>query len=66
MMTLKERYLVDEDGERVAVLLDIEIYRQILEELEELAAIRAFDEAKASDHEVIPFEQAITEIKQEH
>ena len=66
MMTLKERYLVDEAGERVAVLLDIEIYRQILEELEELEAIRAFDEAKASDDEVIPFEQAITEIEQEH
>jgi len=61
--TFRERYVVDERGEPIGVLLDIDIYRQILEELEELAAIRAYDAAKASDDEVIPFEQAIEEIE---
>ncbi|MEW6208701.1 MAG: hypothetical protein AB1631_10065 [Acidobacteriota bacterium] len=59
---LKERYVVDETGNRVAVLIDIEEYRKILEALEELECINAYDEAKASDDEVIPFEQAIMEI----
>jgi hypothetical protein len=30
---------------------------------EELAALRAFDEAKAADDEAIPFDQAVAEIE---
>ena len=53
------RYLVDDDGNQVAVLVDIEQYRVLLEAAEELDAIRAYDAAKASGDEAIPFEQAI-------
>ena len=60
-----EKYLVDEKGERVAVVLDIEEYQKMLAELEELEAIRAYDAAKAAKDEVIPFEQAVREIEQE-
>ena len=60
---LKERYVVDETGNRVAVLIDIEEYQRVLEALEELESITAYDEAKASDDEVISFEQAIEEIE---
>jgi hypothetical protein len=35
-----------------------------LEAVEELEDIRAYDEAKASKDEIIPFEQAIREIEQ--
>jgi hypothetical protein len=55
-MAVKERWLVDENGQRVAVVLDIAEYNQILEELED---IRAFDEAKASGEKPIPIEQAM-------
>ncbi len=61
---LDEKYLVDDKGKRVAVLLDIEQYRRILAELEELESIRAYDAAKASKDETVPFEQAIKEIEQ--
>jgi len=63
MITLKERFIVDENGQRVGVLLDIEAYRQLLEELEELEAIRAYDAAKASGDEAVPLEQALAEIE---
>jgi hypothetical protein len=58
-----EQYVVDKNGDPVGVILDIGVYRKILEELEELAAIRAYDAAKASGDEAIPFEQAIEEIE---
>ncbi len=58
------RYLVDDDGKQVAVLVDIEQYRVLLEAAEELDAIRAYDAAKASGDEAIPLEQAIAEIEQ--
>jgi PHD/YefM family antitoxin component YafN of YafNO toxin-antitoxin module len=60
---LKERYVVDETGNRVAVLIDIEEYQKVLEALEELESINAYDKAKASDDKVIPFDQAIQEIE---
>jgi hypothetical protein len=41
-----------------------EVYRQFLEALEEFESIRAYDEAIASNDEIIPFEQAIQEIEQ--
>lgn len=65
MKPLDEKFVVDEKGKRVGVILTIEDYRKILEELEELESIRAFDEAKASGGEAIPFEQAIKEIEKE-
>lgn len=60
---IRERYVVDEQGNQVGVLLDIRGYRRMLEELEELEAIRAYDAAKASGDEAIPFELAIWEIE---
>ena len=63
MITLKERFIVDENGQRVGVLLDIEDYRRLLEDIEELEAIRAYDAAKASGDETVPLEQALAEIE---
>ena len=56
MATRADRFLVDEEGHRLGVVLDIAEYQEILEELEELASIRAYDSAKASGDEAIPFE----------
>jgi hypothetical protein len=63
MAALSEKYIVNEKGERVSVILDWEEYRELLEELEELEAIRAYDAAKASGDEAIPIEQAMREIE---
>lgn len=60
-----QRYVVDQHGNRIAVLLDIREYEQLLEELEELDAVRAYDEAKAAGDEFIPLDQALAEIDQE-
>jgi hypothetical protein len=62
MPDLHERYLTDQNGNRVGVVLDITQYEQMLADLEELESIRAFDAAQESGDEAIPFEQAINEI----
>ena len=62
MIEIKERYVVDENGTRVSVQLDVEDYQRLLGELEELESLRAYDVAKSSIDEAIPFEQAIAEI----
>ena len=65
MPALNEGYVVDENGARVGVILPIEDYRKLLEELEELESIRAYDAAKSSGDEAIPFEQAVREIERD-
>ncbi|MBW1698557.1 MAG: hypothetical protein JRH18_11200 [Deltaproteobacteria bacterium] len=57
------QYIADNGGNRIAVILPIEEYKQILNELEELESIRAYDAAKASKDETIPFDQAVEEIE---
>ncbi|MBI1955721.1 MAG: hypothetical protein HYS38_04955 [Acidobacteria bacterium] len=64
MSLVNKTYIVDEKGKRIGVLLDMEEYRNILAELEELESIRAFDAAKASKDEAVPFDQAVREIEQ--
>lgn len=63
MTQLHERFLVDQDGKRVGVVLDMDQYKTLLAELEELETIRAFDAAQVSGEQPIPFEQAIQEIE---
>ncbi len=65
MPTVNEGYVVDEKGDRVGVILPIDDYRKLLERLEELESIRAYDAAKSSGDEAIPFEQAVREIEQD-
>jgi hypothetical protein len=63
MSAKREQFVVDESGKKTAVLLEIDRYSELLEAKEELEAIRAYDEAKASNNEAIPFSQAIKEIE---
>ena len=61
--TRETKYVRDEKGKRVSVIVDIRDYKMMREALEELESIRAYDRAKASGDEAVPFEQAIQEIK---
>ncbi len=63
MRKVKERFLVDSQGNKTEVVLPIADYEKILQELEELEAIRAFDAAKAGDDEALPAEKAFAEIE---
>lgn len=63
MVALKRQIIKDKHGQRIAVLMPIDQYNKMLEQLEELDEIKAYDAAKAKDNEIIPFDQAINEIE---
>ena len=63
MTRVKERFVVDQQGNKTEVVLPIEDYERLLEELEELESIRALDAATESADEAIPAEQAFSEIE---
>ncbi|MCH2518213.1 MAG: hypothetical protein MK210_08410 [Dehalococcoidia bacterium] len=64
MSESNERFVVDENGTRVGVLLGIDDYTKLVEALEELESIRAYDAAKSSGDEAVSFDDAVREIEQ--
>jgi hypothetical protein len=62
-MPKAKQFVTDENGVRVAVMLDIKEYEELLDDLEDLQAVREYEEAKASGEIPIPLEQAIDEIR---
>ncbi|NTV84425.1 MAG: hypothetical protein HGA23_09025 [Bacteroidales bacterium] len=53
---MKTQFLTDEKGKKISIVIPIEEYRRILEDLEELEDIRLFDEVKAKNEKSIPLE----------
>jgi hypothetical protein len=64
MIEVQEQYLVDETGNRKAVVIPLDVWHRIQADMEELDDIRAYDTAKARPSAAIPFEQAVSEIEQ--
>jgi hypothetical protein len=60
---MRTQFITDKKGRKVSVILPIRDYNKMIEELEELEDIRAYDEARESGEEVIPFEKAFMEIE---
>jgi len=66
MIKVHPQYVIDENRERKAVLIPLAEWEEILDRLEELDDIQAYDEAKSGVQETLPFEQAVREIEEGH
>ena len=66
MVTLHPEYVVDDNDKKKAVLLPVEEWEKVVDELEELEDIRLYDAAKGQAQETVPFDQAVKEIEQEY
>jgi len=65
MIKTHQEYLTDDQGKRRAVVISMDEWERIQEEMEELEDIRAYDEAKMEPSDPIPFQEAIAEIQKE-
>ena len=63
MIPLHPQYVDDESHGIKSVLLPLDEWERVLEELEELDDIRAYDAAVREPDEAIPFTQAVQEIR---
>ena len=64
MIQFDAQYLVDEQGNRKAVVAPISAWQQVLLALAELDHNRAYDEAKSKRSDPVSFARAISEIKE--
>lgn len=63
MTATDTQFVTDDAGQRVAVLIGLDRYHQLLDAAEEVEAVRAYDAAKASPDESVPFDEAVREIE---
>ena len=64
MITLNPQYITDQTGKKVSVILPINEFKTLIEELEELEDIRLYDEAKAANNDPgIPIDEAFEIIE---
>jgi len=66
MIAIHPEYVVDKRNHPKAVLVPMKDWRKIVEELEELDDIRAYDAAKAANADRLPFEQAVCEMAEKY
>jgi hypothetical protein len=57
------QYLVDEKGQRTAVVLPIEEYEELVEALEQLDDVRHLEKAKAVAGQPVPWEHVKAELR---
>ena len=60
MRKFQERYIVDENGQKTAVVLPVEEYEELLEDLHDLAII-----AERRDEPTIAFEELKKQLKED-
>ena len=66
---METRYVTDEKGERVGVILDVREYERLMGALEDLADLRAADETLEAiargEEELLPLDEAVQEMEEE-
>ncbi|MDD2793847.1 MAG: hypothetical protein PHD73_11755 [Sediminibacterium sp.] len=56
-------FITDQKGKKISAVLPIKAYKQLLEELEELADIRAYDKAKKKKQAFVDAATAFRQIE---
>lgn len=51
---MKTQFITDDHGKKIAVILPVKDYEKIMDELDELECIKAYDKAKARKQEFVP------------
>lgn len=60
------QYIIDKKGKKLSVVISIEQYKKMLEDLEELEDVQLYDAVKARKEKSIPFTQYLQRRKKKH
>lgn len=63
MKVTKKQYITDDEGNKVAVILPIKKYQQMLEDLEMKEDVALYDKAKKRKQVFVDVEEAFAEIE---
>ncbi len=60
------RYLTDSEGRRTAVVVDIDLWKTLIEALEDAEDAQEIKQARDEQDDRIPWEQVVQEYRTEH
>jgi hypothetical protein len=64
MLTVHPQYITDSTGKKLSVVLPLDEFETIMEDLEELNDIRLYDEAKSDTEPAVPIDEAFKMIEE--
>lgn len=64
MLELNPKYITDENGNKVSVIIPFDEYKTMMEELEELYDAKLYDEAKHESDGFVPIDKAFQMIEE--
>ena len=62
---MRTQFITDDNGKKLAVILPIKDYNEMIENLEELEDIKLYDKAKKDKDDALPIDEAFKLIEQE-
>ena len=65
MIAVHPEFIVDEKTKKKTVIVSFNEWQRLMEEIEELEDIRAYDKAKERSSDMKPFEDVVRQIKAE-
>lgn len=63
MLSLHEKYIIDENGKKTAIVLSYTEWQKVLNILEEYEDILAYDKAKSRHSNPVNFKDAVKQLK---
>lgn len=63
MLTVNPQYITDNAGRKISVVLPLNEFKNIMEELEDLEDLRLYDAAKIANEPSIPIDEAFKMIE---
>ena len=65
MLTINPQYITDSDGKKISAIVPIKEFRILMEDLEELADIKLYDESKRDNEPAISNKKAMELLEAE-
>jgi PHD/YefM family antitoxin component YafN of YafNO toxin-antitoxin module len=60
---MKTQFITNNNGQTIAVILPVKDYEKMMEDLDEMACIKAYDKAKARKQEFLPADHVFKAIE---
>jgi len=60
---MKTQFVTDKKGKKIAVLVPLKEYKKMLDELDELECIKAYDQVKESEPEYLPASKVFKDVE---
>ena len=64
MLTIKPKYITDQVGNKISVVLSVKEFESMMEILEEMEDVKLYDQVKNSDDTSIPIDEAFEMVDQ--